>query len=575
MNNEIAEIFEQIADLLEISGGDQFRINTYRRTARTIQDLTEEVSELAHAGNLQTISGIGKSTAAKIQEYIDTGEIALLSELKKTIPPGLPRLLSIQGLGPKTVAVIHKQLDVVDIEGLKQVIESGELQSLPRMGAKSVEKIAEGIKFLESSSQRTPRGIALPIAETIVEYLSELDEVEDIQIAGSLRRGMETVHDVDVLCTSTKPKKIIEAFVNSPNACRILAAGDTKGSITVASGLDNELQIDLRVVPKKSLGAALQYFTGSKEHNVRLREMAIKKSFKLNEWGLFDGDRVIAGKTEAEVYKALDLTHIPPELREDQVEFDPDTNFDNLITSKDLLGDLHLHTTASDGINTIEELAEAAAKLGHKYLAITDHSGSSSIANGLSPERLAKHIRNIHKVNGKMKDITVLAGCECDILPDGSLDYPDNLLADCDIVIASIHSAMTSKPGKGKLSPTDRTLAAIDNPSVHIIGHPTGRLLGQRPPMEIDIKRITHAAATSNTALEINSSWQRLDLKDLHIKQALQAGAFLAINTDAHRTDNLGRFEHGVSTARRALVTPASVINSMTLSKLKRWLAKH
>ncbi len=574
MNNEIAVIFEQIADLLEISGSDQFRINTYRRTARTIQNLTEEISELAQTGNLQTISGIGKSTAAKIQEYIETGEIALLSELKKTIPPGLPKLLSIQGLGPKTVAVIHKQLGVVDIDGLKQAIESGELQSLPRMGAKSVEKIAEGIKFVESSGLRTPRGIAFPIAEAIMEYLGNRKEVKNIQIAGSLRRGMETVHDVDILCTSTKPKEVVKAFVKYPDTSRILASGDTKGSITVASGFDHELQIDLRVVPQESLGAALQYFTGSKEHNVRLREMAIKKSLKLNEWGLFDGDRMIAGKTEAQIYEALNLPHIPPELREDQVEFNSKTKFNNLITEKDLLGDLHLHTTASDGVNTIEEMADAAARLGHKFLAITDHSGSSSIANGLSPERLAKHIRSVHKVNESMKNITVLAGCECDILPDGSLDYPDSLLADCDIVIASIHSAMSGKPTKGKLSPTDRTLAAIDNPHVNIIGHPTGRLLGQRPPMEIDIKRITIAAAASNTALEINSSWQRLDLKDLHIKQALKAGALLAINTDAHRTENLGRFAHGVSTARRALLTPASVINCMTPAKLKHWLTK-
>lgn len=569
INAEIAAAFGRIADLMEIDGGDGFRINSYRRVGRFLKSYTQDIAAAAAEGSLTKLPGIGKGTAGKINQFIETGHIELLEELQSKLPPGLPDLLRIQGLGPKKIAAVHAQLAVTGLDDLKKVITSGELAKLAGFGALSVKKISEGVAFMEHSGDRTPLGVALPIAEELADALRGQQGVKLVTIAGSLRRGAETIGDVDLLCACQDGKRIIDAFVSGPHVRRVLAAGGTKGSVTLPLADNRELQVDLRVVADESFGAALQYFTGSKEHNVRLREIAAKKKWKLNEYGLFDGDTPIAGESEESVYKKLSLPFAPPELREDAGEFDL-SEVPSLVTEDDIKGDLHMHTVASDGKSTIEEMAAAAKARGYGYIAITDHSKSSTIAGGLSVERMRKHIEDVRAVDARVNGLTIFAGCECDILPDGSLDYPDEILADCDVVVASIHSAM----GGGQVPPTRRLLLAMENRYVTLLGHPSGRLLLRRPAMDIDMAEIIRAAAANDTALEINASWQRLDLKSTHVRQAVDAGAMLVINTDSHHTDGLSGMRFGVTTARRGWATAKSILNTRSVGGLRTWLAK-
>ncbi len=569
INTELARVFERIADLLEIDGADRFRINSYRRVARTLKDATDDVAELAAAGQLTALAGVGKGTRQRIEQYLATGHIDVLDEMEKKLPEGLPELLEIPGMGPKKVALAHDRLRVADIGDLKRVIESGELAELPGLGPTSVKKIAEGIAFLESRGGRTPLGIALPLAETFAERVRDLCGVKRIEIAGSIRRGAETIGDIDILCEADDGGPIIKQFTALPGVKRVLAAGATKGSVTVDADGRHEVQIDLRVVGAESFGAALQYFTGSKEHNVRLRELAVRRKWRLSEYGLFKGDTRLVGRREEDIYKKLDLPWIPPEQREDRGEFDDDAKLENLVTLDDIRGDLHLHTTASDGRCSIKQMAEAGRALGYEYIAICDHSQSSTIANGLSISRMKRHLRDIKAANEKIEGITILVGCECDILADGSLDYPDDLLAQCDWVVASIHSAMSSS-ASGKKSPTQRTLAAIENRWVSAIGHPTGRLLNRRAPMELDMGAVVEAAAGTGTMLEVNAAWQRLDLKDAHIRQARSAGVALTLNTDAHHTDQLTMMRYGILTARRGGALALDVANCQPLKVLRK-----
>lgn len=570
MVKELAGAFDRIADLLEITGSDAFRSNSYRRVSRVLKNLTDDIVVLKEASVIAEIPGIGKSTAAKIVEYLDTGTIGLLEELKSKLPPKLPDLLRIPGLGPKKIALFYRELDIGSLADLQAAIESGELSKLAGMGAKSVQKIAEGIEFLKSSSGRTAYGLALPIAEELADYLRTFGKIERLEIAGSLRRGCETIGDIDLLCACDDGEGLIKHFLAHPSCKRVLASGSTKGSMTVVVRDNQEIQIDLRVVPDESFGSALQYFTGSLDHNVRLRGLAQKKGLKLNEWGLFEGDASVAGQEEADIYAKLDLPHIPPELREDRGEFEPELVIADLIDRSDIRGDLHMHTTASDGKNSIVEMAEGAKALGYEYIAISDHSQSSAIANGLSVERMWEHIEAIRAADQATHGIKIFAACECDILADGSLDYPDEVLSACDLVVASIHFAMTRK----KPSPTERTLAAIENPNVTIIGHPTGRLINRRPPMDLDIAAIIEAALRTNTALEVNSSWQRMDLKDVHVRMAVDAGVRIAIDTDAHSVGDLSRLHYGIQTARRGFVRKQDVVNTLPLAKLEAWLAQ-
>ncbi|MFQ5591363.1 MAG: DNA polymerase/3'-5' exonuclease PolX [Phycisphaerae bacterium] len=572
INTALAAVFARIADLLEIDGADRFRINSYRRASRTLLDTAEDVATLAAEGALTTLPGIGKGTADRIQQYLDTGRIAVLDELEAKLPKGLPQLLAIPGMGPKKVALVYDRLDVKSINDLKRAIESGKLAELPGLGPASVEKIAEGIAFLERSAGRTPLGVAEPLATQFAQKLAAVRGVKRVEVAGSLRRGAETIGDIDILCDAANREEVVKQFTEFDGVQRILAKGATKGSITVALEGGRELQIDLRVVPRESFGAALQYFTGSKEHNVRLREIAVRRKLRLNEYGLFDADTMVAGRREADVYDKLGLPLIPPELREDRGEFESGAFGKELLKSDDIRGDLHMHTVASDGTCTIEELAEGAKARGYDYIGICDHSRSATIANGLSIQRMEKHIRSIRAANKAIPGITVLVGCEVDILPNGALDYPGELLAQCDVVVASIHSAM-GRGGSGKLSPTERTIAACENPYVTIIGHPTGRLIHKREPMDIDMTAVIEAAKRTRTILEVNAHWQRLDLKDLHVRQAVSAGVAIAVNTDAHRVEGLDQIRYGVLTARRGGATKKDVVNSMGIGALRRRLA--
>ncbi|MBX3395452.1 MAG: DNA polymerase/3'-5' exonuclease PolX [Phycisphaerae bacterium] len=568
-NKEVSAVLDDIADLLEITGEQSFRINSYRRAARTVKDLTQDIEDLARAGELGMLPGIGKGMASKIEEFLADGRIGMHDELLATVPSGLPALLGISGMGPKKVALAWKQLGVTCIGDLKRVIASGEFVKLKGMGAKSVDQIAKGIELLERTSGRTPLGIAWPLAEELAGAMRAVKGVRRVEIAGSLRRGCETIGDVDLLCEADDGPSVVGAFVALPQSRRVLASGDTKGSILVQRRDGAEIQVDCRVVPGESFGAALQYFTGNKAHNIRLREMASRRGWKLNEWGLFDGEKRLAGADETGIYERLGVLCVPPEQREDRGELDLKVPT-ALIELADIRGDLHCHTTASDGTADAQTMASAACERGYQYIAITDHSKSSAIANGLAIDRMWRQIEKIKSLNHEHDRITVLVGCECDILADGSLDYPDNLLAACDFVVASIHNAM--KQDRDRV--TKRMLDAIDHPCVNVIGHPTTRLIGRREAMDMDIASIAARAAETGTALEINASWQRLDLCDLHIRIAMEAGAQFCINTDAHSIAQFDQMIYGIKTARRGWVTARDVVNTLPLPSLRKWVAR-
>ncbi len=569
VNKQLAAAFARIADLMEIDGDSGFRINSYRRAARFLKSLDENIEVVARENRLTKLPGIGKGTADKITEFIDTGTIGLLDELQERLPEKLPDLLDIQGLGPKKIARIYAELGVESMDDLKVAIDTGRVQALSGFGQKSASSIAEGIAFLEKSGGRIPLGVALPIAERLATIIANMPGVEKVAIAGSLRRGSETIGDIDLLCQCDDGSRIVEAFTTLDEVHRVLAAGSTRGSMTIELDRGRELQIDLRVVAEESFGAAMQYFSGSKEHNVRLRERAVRKKLRLNEYGLYDGETRVAGASEESIYTALGLPLIPAELREDRGEFDF-SETPKLVTIDDIRGDLHMHTIASDGRCTIQEMADAAKQRGYEYIAITDHSQSSTIANGLSIARLEAHIQAVRLADAQTDGIKIYSGTECDILADGSLDYPDDVLAMCDIVVASVHAGMRS----GKIDPTTRIICAIENPHVTMIGHPSGRLINRRPAMDLDIPRLARAAASANTALEINASWQRLDLKSDHVRIAIDAGAMLVIDTDAHHTEQLDQMRFGIVTARRGGASAANILNTMDHKSLQSWLIR-
>ncbi len=569
-NKEIAIIFERIADLMELLGENHFRINSYRKAARVVGELTEAVAELAAAGRLEEIPGIGKSTAEKIRQYIETHRIEQYDQLQARVPQGLPALLEIGGLGPKTVAKLWKQGQIESVAELKQVLQDdpGRLVKLEGFGAKKIQQMAESLAFAESSGGRIRLDEATALAEELAEAVRACKGARRVEVAGSLRRGKETIGDIDILCEATEDiaPQIIETFVQTEAVGRVLAQGETKGSVVTEGGV----QADLRVMQRESFGAALAYFTGSKEHNVRLRELAVRRGWKLNEYGLYDEDCRLAGRTEEEIYRALGLAYVQPELREDRGEITAAArkNIPKLIELADVKGDLHMHTVASDGRNTIEEMIDACRAKGYRCMAICDHSKSEVQANGLDEKRLAAHADAIRKAARKYKDITVLAGCEVDIFKDGSLDFWADVLAELDFVTASPHSALSL----GRAEATSRLVRAIETPHVHCIGHPSGRLINRRAGMEIDIETIAHAAAANDVALEINAHPWRLDLRDTHARAAVAAGAKIIISTDAHDTGGLDLMKYGVLTARRGWVTADDVINTWPATKMKAWL---
>ncbi len=569
-NAALSELFDQMADIMEILAEDRFRINSYRKVARLIGDMPTDVEEMLSAGKLAKTPGIGKSSLAKIEEFVQTGIIAAHQQLLKKIPSGLLELLKIPGMGPKGVKALYENLQVKSMKDLKRVLAKNLVAELPGFGEKKAAAIAKGIKFLEKSTGRILLDEALEASELVGEFLERLSGTKKIQPAGSVRRMAETIGDVDILVAAKNGKGIIQAFTGAEFVREVIAAGPTKGSAIVQAEAC-PVHIDVRVVPKESFGAAAQYFTGSKQHNVRLREIAVKAKLKLNEYGLFDKkDKMIAGSSEEEIYERLGLDYIDPLLREDRGEIEAAQNhcLPKLVQLRDIKGDLHVHTNASDGDCSISEMAEAARQLGYKYICITDHSKSSAIANGLSAKRLANQIKQIRKLNEKIKGIRILAGSEVDILADSSIDFDDKLLADLDFVMASIHSGM----GSSREKVTTRTLKAMDNTYINCIAHPTGRLLGQREPMDIDIAAVIKHAAETGTALEVNANPWRLDLKDIHCKMAIEAGVKLIIGTDAHNVEGLWLMEYGVATAGRGWATRADVLNTLTLTKIQSFV---
>jgi DNA polymerase (family 10) len=575
-NAVLSELFDQMADIMEILGEDHFRINTYRKVARIISDMPTDVETLLETGKLAEIPGIGKSSLAKIEQFVKTGTITAHQELLKKIPPTLLELLTIPSMGPKGVKAVYEGLNIKTINELKSAIQNGSVAELPGFGEKKAAALAKGIDFLEKSTGRIRIDQAMEAADMVTSFLKEQSGIEKIQTAGSLRRRAETIGDVDILVAAENGEQIIQAFTSAEFVQEVLATGATKGSAIIKTE-SIPVHVDVRVVPSKSFGAASQYFTGSKQHNVRLREIAVKAKMKLNEYGLFSigspkdkGDKMIAGADEEEIYKKLGLDYIDPLLREDrgEVEAAKKHTLPELIRLEDIKGDFHTHTKASDGNCSISELAEAAKNLGYKFICITDHSKSSAIANGLSAKQLAQQIKEIHKLNDKIKGITIFAGSEVDILANGSMDFDDKLLVDLDFVIASIHSGM----GSPREKVTSRTLKAMDNPYVNCIAHPTGRLIGEREAMDIDITAVIKQAAQTHTALEVNSNPYRLDLKDVHCKMAIEAGVKLAIGTDSHNIESLSLMSFGVATAGRGWATKDDILNTLTPVKVKAFV---
>lgn len=567
-NAVLSELFDQMADIMEILGEDKFRINTYRKVSRLIGDMPAEVETMLATGKLAETPGIGKSSLAKIEEFVRTGTITAHKQLLSKIPPTLLELLTIPGVGPKGAKAVYERLNVTTIADLKKALADGSVAQLPGFGEKKAAAIQRGIEFLEKSTGRIRLDQAMEAAELVCAFLENTAGIEKIMPAGSLRRRVETIGDVDILVAAEKGEQIVKAFTSADFVQEVLAAGPTKGSAIIRTQT-TPVHVDVRVVPGESFGAAAQYFTGSKQHNVRIREIAVKAKWKLNEYGLFQGDKMIAGPVEEEIYTKLGLDYISPLLREDrgEVEAAKSHSLPELIELGDIKGDFHVHTDASDGRASIAEMAEAAKKLGYKFICVTDHSKSSAIANGLSAKELAEQIKQVRKLNDTLRGITILAGAEVDILADSSLDFDDKLLADLDFVIASIHSGM----GSAREKVTTRTLKAMDNPYVNCIAHPTARLIGQREPMDIDIAAVIKHAAETHTALEVNAHPYRLDLKDVHCKMAIEAGVKLAIGTDAHSVEGLGLMGFGVATAARGWATKADVLNTLSLAKIKAW----
>jgi len=576
-NTQLAQIFNRIADILTILDESAFKINANARVARTLESMTQDVSTIGpNATELAKIQGIGKASAEKIAEFLETGKIDQLHQLTNAIPKGLLDLLPISGLGPKTISLFWKQANVTDLTSLKAKIQTGELEKLPRIGKKKLENISKSIQFIQASSGRIKIAQGHTLATHIIQTLSKCPQVIQATYAGSLRRGKETLGDLDIL-VSAQPadaQTITHLFLNQPFVHQVLVTGKTKTSIRTQPQHAPAIQIDLRIVSPTHFAPALLYFTGSKEHNVQLRQRAIKQNKRLNEYGITDHqNKNLPAQTETQIYQALGLPFIPPTLRQGKQEINlaEQNKLPHLIQIADIKADLHTHTTASDGRWSIRENALDAAQRGQHTIAITDHSKSQFQANGLDEKRMLKHIKDIHAVRDELKDIIqVLAGSEVDILADGTLDYPDEILSQLDIVVASPHAALSQDDNKA----THRLLKAIQHPHVNIIGHPTGRLVGKRKGLQPDIQQLIQAAKTHQVALEINANAWRLDLRDFHAHAAIIHGTKLAINTDAHAKQDKDQLIYGILTAQRAYVTTNDVINCMPPKELLTWLKK-
>jgi len=561
-NKLVAEIFREIAEILEIKGENFFKIRAYEKAAQSVESLPDDIESLAREDRLKDIPGIGKDLDEKIKEIVSSGKLKHLDELKKDIPEGLVDMLKVPGIGPKTAKMLYEKLDIQDVVMLERMAAAGKIRDLEGMGEKTEENILLGIEIFKKGRERLDLKTAMDAAYNIVAKLKKIKEVKSISPAGSLRRMKETVRDIDILVSSKAPQKIMDAFTALPDVKDIIAKGHTKSSIRTK----DSIQVDVRVVDEASYGAALMYFTGSKEHNIKLRQLAIKKGLKLNEYGIFKGEKKIAGKTEDQMYKTLGLSYIEPELREDrgEVEASAEGKLPDLIKLGDIKGDLHMHSTWSDGGSSIEEMVIGARHLGYEYIAITDHSQSLRIAGGLGTSELDLKRKDMERLSRKYKDMKILFGTEVDIDSDGNLDYPDSVLKEMDIVIAAIHAGFKQSVA----TITRRIIKACENKYVHIIAHPTGRLWGSRNEYEVNFQEAFKAARDTGTAFEINSFPQRLDLSDVNTRMAKEAGVKIVINTDSHIAGHLDMMKFGVAVARRAWLEKKDVINIRPFSKL-------
>jgi DNA polymerase (family 10) len=566
-NRDVAAVFAEIANLMRILQDDPkwtFKAAAYDRAVRALENYPERVEDLARnpARKLTEIPGVGEDLAKKIKELVDSGQCQYHQELLAKVPKGLLDMLQLQTVGPQKVRLFYNQLKITSIDELEAAARAGRLRALPKMDAKSEENILRAIETFKRAAGRFLLNVATETAEELTAYLAECKAAEQVTPAGSLRRGRETVGDLDLLVTGHDHARIAEHFVKFPGVAEILAKGEDKVSVK----LKNDLQVDLRLLDAASYGAALQYFTGSKEHNVALRDRAKRRGWKLSEYGLFEGDKVIASRTEEEIYAKLGLAWIPPELRENmgEIEAAEKGELPKLVEPADIKGDLQMHTTASDGYATIEEMAVAAKQLGYKYILITDHSKAVTIANGLDDKRAVEHIRAIRAARKKVKGIEIWAGTEADVLGDGRLDYPDEILRQFDIVLISVHSRMT-QPSEEM---TARLLKALQNPYVRILGHPTGRQLLKREPFHFDLERVFHECQRLGVILELNAHPERLDLSDRHVRLARDRGMKIIISTDAHHPEHLKYMRYGVLTARRGWMEKKGVLNTYPPDKL-------
>ena len=566
-NRELAFIFEKIADILEFLGDNPYRVGSYRRAANLISELPEDIEEIYRAGKLARLPGIGSSTLLKIEEFLRTGTVKKYEDLRKRVPEDLLELMDVPGVGPKTLRVAYEKLGVRTREDFLRVLRDGSLARLPGFGPKKVENILRGMELWRSAQERIPLPEAFPMAEDVVEHLREEKSLLNVSVAGSLRRMKETIGDIDILVSAEREnwRRIHEHFVRYPEVVKVLAKGETKSSIVLRSGR----QVDLRTVEPLNWGAALQYFTGSKEHNIRIRDIAKEKGLKVNEYGVFRADtgERLGGQTEEEVYELVGMEWIPPELRENwgEIELAIERKLPELVTFGEIKGDFHVHTDWSDGINSLEEVVESAYRLGYRYVVIGDHSQSARVANGLTPERYRKQWRKIEELNRiyNPKGFYILRGCEVDILPDGSLDLPDAFLEEFDFVVASIHSRFNQDN-------TFRILRAMENPYVNLIGHPTGRAFGQREGYPLDMEKVMETARETGTALEVNTF--RVDLSPENIRRCVERGVLLAVVTDAHSVAHLPYIRIGVGVARRGWATPRAILNTRDLEEVRAFV---
>jgi DNA polymerase (family 10) len=570
-NIEIARTFDEVADLLEIQGENPFRIRAYRTAARTVGSLGAPVAALIEKGGeaaLDELPGIGADLAGKIATLCRTGSLPLLNQLKRKTPESLVTLLRIPGIGPKRAKLVHAKLGVKTLPQLEKAARAGRLARLPGLGRATEQAILRGIETDRQHAARVPLAQAEAYIRPLVDALRAVPAVRQLDIAGSVRRRKDTVGDVDILVSANDPKAIADAFVSHQDVADVLAHGDTRAAVRLRGGL----QVDLRVVPPKSYGAALHYFTGSKAHNIAVRLMGVKRRLKINEYGVFRGSRQIGGRTEQEVFRAVGLPWIPPELREDRGEFDAARKgrLPALVTLDDIRGDLQMHTTYTDGRSTLVEMVRAAAGLGYEYIAITDHTQAVRVAGGLTKAGFRKQWREIDRIRTKFPDIVVLRSAEVDILDDGTLDLDEGTLRELDVVVISVHSRFNLS----RAAMTRRIVKAMQHPRANILGHPTGRLLGKREPYDVDMAQIVKAAADHGVLLEINAQPDRLDLHDLHTAMAREAGVKLVIGSDAHHVDELAFMRHGVDQARRGWCEAADIANTRRVGAFRKLIAR-